>query len=75
MDIKVENKSKQISGVANYWLVWFVFIFILIYTYKTKLPLFLLIPAVVCVPIGNPIQMIIDANKNKQREVSEQWRE
>lgn len=58
MNIKLENKNRQVSGVAQYWLVWFVFIIALIYVCKSQRPLWLLIPAVVCVPVGNPIKML-----------------
>lgn len=58
MNIKLENKNRQVSGVAQYWLVWFVFIIALIYICKSRQPLWLLIPAVVCVPVGNPIKML-----------------
>jgi len=63
MDIKFENKGKQISGVSKYWLVWFIFILVLMYMFDSKLPLFLIVPAVVCVPVGNPIQMILEVRK------------
>lgn len=68
MDIKFENKSKQISGVANYWLVWFIFIFVLMYMYKSKQPLWLIIPAAVCVPVGNPIKAILEVKENARRK-------
>lgn len=58
MNIKLENKNRQVSGVAQYWLVWFAFIFALIYYCKSQKPLWLIVPAVVCVPVGNPIKTL-----------------
>lgn len=59
MDFKIENKGKQMSGIAQYWLVWFAFIIALIYICKSRQPLWLLILAVVCVPVGNPIKLTL----------------
>lgn len=59
MNIKLENKNRQVSGVAQYWLVWFGFIIALMYILHSRQPLWLLILAVVCVPVGNPIKLTL----------------
>lgn len=67
MDINFQNKGKQISGVANYWLVWFIFIFALCYVYESKEPLWLLTLATICTPVGNPLIKFLEVkygNKN-----------
>lgn len=67
MDFKIENKGKQMSGIAQYWLVWFAFIIALIYICKSRQPLWLLILAVVCVPVGNPVKMAIKIMEVKNK--------